>query len=131
MTTLTKSVRPLVENYYALIDDGHLGEASTMYTEDVKLTFANADPVHGRAAAQAAIQHVLDRTTRIKHDVVTFWDEQGPDGTSVAFFEIRITYYLKSGQVINNPGCVVAIVNEDDQFTEQRLYGDLNNVFAG
>jgi ketosteroid isomerase-like protein len=131
MTTLTRSVRPLVENYYALIDDGHLGEASTMYTEDVKLTFANAEPVHGRTAAQAAIQRVLDRTTRIKHDVVTFWEEDGPDGTSIALFEIRITYHLKSGQVINNPGCVVAIVNKDDQFTEQRLYGDLNNVFAG
>jgi ketosteroid isomerase-like protein len=131
VTTLTKTARPLVDKYYALIDDGHLSEASTMYTDDVKLTFANAEPVYGRAAAEAAIQHVLDRTTGIKHDVVTFWDEEGPDGTRVAVFEIRITYYLKSGNVINNPGCVVAIVNEDDQFTEQRLYGDLNNVFAG
>jgi ketosteroid isomerase-like protein len=131
MTALTNSVRPLVERYYALIDDGHLAQAGTMYTDDVKLTFANAEPVHGRAAAEAAIQHVLDQTTGIKHDVVTFWDEEGPDGTSVAFFEIRITYYLKSGEVINNPGCVVAIVNDDDKFTEQRLYGDLNNVFAG
>lgn len=131
MTTLTKSVRPLVEKYYALIDDGHLSEASMMYTDDVKLTFANAEPVYGRAAAEAAIQYVLDQTTGIKHDVVTFWDQEAPDGTSLAFFEIRITYHLKSGKVINNPGCVVAVVNEDDKFTEQRLYGDLNNVFAG
>ena len=35
-----------------------------------------------------------------------------------------------SGTVVNNPGCVVATVNEDGKFTEQRLYGDLNNVFA-
>lgn len=131
MTTLTKSARPLVEKYYALIDGGNLSEAMAMFTDDAKLTFANADPVYGSPAAEASIQRVLDQTTRIKHDVVAFWDQEGPDTTSVALFEIRITYHLKSGAVINNPGCVVAIVNEDGKFVEQRLYGDLNNVFAG
>ena len=131
MTTLTTSIRPIVEKYYALIDGGRLAEAGALYTDDVKLTFANADPVYGRAAAEASIQHVLDQTTVIKHDIVTFWDEQASDGASVAFFEIRITYHLKSGRVITNPGCVVAVVDDDGRFTEQRLYGDLSNVFAG
>lgn len=130
MSTLTNSVRPLVDDYYALIDGGNLAEASAMYADDVKLTFANAEPVYGPAAAAAAIERVLDQTTKIRHDVVTFWDESDGDGTSVAVFEIRITYHLKSGTVVSNPGCVVAIVNEDGKFTEQRLYGDLNNVFA-
>lgn len=131
MTTATKSLRGLVEDYYSLIDGGNLAEAFEMFTEDAKLTFANAQPVYGRAAAEAAIQHVLDRTTAIKHELVTYWDEDGSAETQVAFFEIRIIYNLHSGQVINNPGCVVAIANKEGKFIEQRLYGDLSNVFSG
>ena len=131
MTPASSSLRPLIEKYYALIDGGKLHEACQMFTEDAKLTFANAEPVYGREAAESSIQYVLDHTTGVKHAVLDVWDDDGPDGTRSAAFELRIVYNLKSGNVVDNPGCAVAIANPQGQFVEQRLYGDLNNVFSG
>lgn len=128
---MTASVKPVIEKYYGLIDAGHLHEASGLYSEDVTLTFANAGPVYGPAAAEASIQHVLDLCTAIRHTLVTWFEEAHADGSATAFFEIRIRYDLKSGTVVDNPGAVVAMVNADGKFTEQRLYGDLTNVFRG
>lgn len=128
--TATTSTRSLVEKYYGLIDTGRLGDATKLMTDDVKLTFANAAPVTGREAAEASIQMVLDRCNAIKHSVVTWFEEAGENGTTNVLFEIRIAYDLKNGKDIDIPGCVFATVNADGQFTEQRLYGDLNEVFA-
>ncbi len=128
--TDSPSTRSLVERYYELIDGNNLTEASELMIDDVKLTFANAEPVFGRAAATASIQYVLDFCSSIKHDVVTFFETGNEDGTCTAFFEIRIKYYLKSGKFVDIPGAVVATVDADGKFSEQRLYGDLNEVFA-
>jgi len=129
--TATTSTRLLVEQYYALIDGNDLSAACELMTDDIKLTFANAAPVYGRAAAQSSIQYVLDFCSKIKHDVVSFFEADNGDGTRTAFFEIRIKYDLKDGRVVDIPGAVVAVVNADGRFTEQRLYGDLTDVFAG
>ncbi|GGM17243.1 MULTISPECIES: nuclear transport factor 2 family protein [Micromonospora] len=128
--TVTTPARRLVEEYYALIDGGNLPAACELMTEDVKLTFANAEPVHGRAAAEASIKYVLDHCDRITHRVVTFFETGDADGARTAFYEIRITYVLKNGKVLDNPGAVVATVDAQGRFTEQRLYGDLNEVFV-
>ncbi|MER7164965.1 nuclear transport factor 2 family protein [Micromonospora sp. NPDC000207] len=128
--TVPTPARRLVEEYYALIDGGKLPEACELMTEDVKLTFANAEPVYGRAAAASSIQYVLDCCDSIKHDVVTFFETTDADGTRTAFIEIRIKYFLKNGKVLDNPGAVVATVDGEGRFTEQRLYGDLNEVFV-
>ncbi|NKY37483.1 nuclear transport factor 2 family protein [Nocardia speluncae] len=126
------AVRKLAEKYYELIDSGRLAEAAALMTDDVKLTFANAEPVTGRDAATASIQYVLDQTTKIEHKVV-HWIEPHPatDGTTEVMFEIRIHYWLKSGKELDIPGAVYATVNADNMITEQRLYGDLTEVFAG
>ncbi|WP_328389020.1 nuclear transport factor 2 family protein [Nocardia sp. NBC_00416] len=125
------SVRKLVEDYYEHIDSGRLAEAAQLMTDDVLLTFANAEPVTGRDAATASIQYVLDQCTSIEHSVF-HWIEPHPavDGTTEVLFEIRIQYYLKSGKELNIPGAVYATVDSDNKFTEQRLYGDLTQVFA-
>ncbi|WP_280420977.1 nuclear transport factor 2 family protein [Nocardia carnea] len=126
------AVRKLMEEYYELIDSGRLAEAAALMTDDAKLTFANAEPVIGRDAATASIQYVLDQTTKIEHKVV-HWIEPHPatgDITEV-MFEIRIHYWLKSGKEVDIPGAVYATVNADNKITEQRLYGDLTEVFAG
>lgn len=130
-TTTTSSSRQLVERYYALIDGGELSEAADLMTGDVRLTFANAEPVQGSAAAEASIQYVLDQTSEIKHELLHLWEWDNGDDTRTVVFEIRITYWLKSGEVLSIPGAVVTTVNSDNKFTEQRLYGDLNEVFAG
>ena len=130
MTATITSARELVERYYGLIDTGQLHEASLLMTEDVKLTFANAAPVFGQEAAESSIKVVLDRCSGIKHTVVTWLEEANADGGTTAFFEIRIRYELKNGKVLDNPGAVVATVGSDGRFTEQRLYGDLHEVFV-
>ena len=127
----TGSARQLVERYYALIDGGKLGEAAGLMIDDVRLTFANAEPVQGTAAAEASIQYVLDQTSEIKHEVLHLWESDNGDGTRAVVFEIRITYWLRSGKVLSIPGAVFSTVDADNRFTEQRLYGDLNEVFAG
>jgi ketosteroid isomerase-like protein len=129
--TETSRLRPLIEDYYALIDGGDVSKACAMLTDDAKVTFANHEPVYGPAAAEAAFQRVLDFTTAVKHDVLTMWEAAEPDGKQSVVFELRIRYDLKSGKTISNPGIAVAIVNPEGKFVEQRLYGDLNNVFAG
>ncbi|GAA0364665.1 nuclear transport factor 2 family protein [Actinoallomurus spadix] len=128
--TADSATRRLVEQYYDLIDSGDLHQACGLMAENVKFTFANADPIFGQESAEAAIQVVLDRCTAIRHRVVTWFEEPGPDGSVNANFEIRIRYDLKNGKVLDNPGAVFATVNDDGVFTEQRLYGDLNEVFA-
>lgn len=132
---MADSLKPMLEQYFALIDGGKLSEACEMFTDDAKLTFANAEPVYGADAAQKAIQMVLDQTSSIKHEIVSFWDvdEEGygqEKGGQTAVFELRIVYNLTSGKAVRNPGVSVAVVR-DGKFIEQRLYGDLNNVFAG
>ncbi|MGW5386085.1 nuclear transport factor 2 family protein [Nocardia sp. NPDC003963] len=125
------SVRQAVEDYYEHIDSGRLADAVQLMTDDVKLTFANAEPVSGREAASASIQFVLDQCTKIRHSVF-HWMEPQPagDGGSEVTFEIRIHYWLKSGKELDIPGAVYASFDSDNQCTEQRLYGDLTEVFA-
>lgn len=122
--------RSVVENYYALIDSGRLGEAVAMMTDDVKLTFANSAPVSGREAAQASLRVVLDRCDEILHTVVTWFERPGADGGTDVMAEIRIRYGLKNGREVELPGCVFAAIDASGAFTEQRLYGDLTPVFA-
>ncbi|MGW0178330.1 nuclear transport factor 2 family protein [Nocardia sp. NPDC003345] len=125
------AVRKMVEEYYGLIDSGRLADAAALMTDDVKLTFANAEPVTGRDTATASIQFVLDQCDKIEHKVV-HWIEPHPpvDGITEVVFEIRIHYWLKNGKEVDIPGAVYATVNADTLFTEQRLYGDLTEVFA-
>jgi hypothetical protein len=52
------------------------------------------------------------------------------DGTAEVTFEIRIHYWLKNGKEIDIPGAVYASFDADTRCTEQRLYGDLTQVFA-
>lgn len=130
MSVLT-SARPTVEKYYALIDSGQLSEACEDMTEGVKLTFANAEPVHGPAAAEASIQLVLDHCTRVQHTLLNWYEKDHEDGSKSALFEIRIQYWLNSGRELDLPGAVFAQFDADGQITEQRLYGDLAEVFAG
>lgn len=125
------AVRQMVEDYYEHIDEGRLSEAAQLMTDDVKLTFANAEPVTGRDAAAASIQYVLDQCTAIEHTVVN-WIEPHPatNGITEVMFEIRIHYNLKNGREVDIPGAVYAAIDSDLKFTEQRLYGDLTEVFA-
>lgn len=125
------SVRKAVEEYYEHIDSGRLADAVQLMTDDVSLTFANAEPVTGREAAAASIQYVLDQCTKIRHTVF-HWMEPQPaaDGTTEVTFEIRIHYWLKNGKELDIPGAVYARFDADTQCTEQRLYGDLTEVFA-
>ncbi|WP_199441463.1 nuclear transport factor 2 family protein [Umezawaea beigongshangensis] len=127
----TTSARSLVERYYALVDSGDLGDAVALMRDDVTLTFANAEPVSGRAAAHASIQTVLDRCDAIRHTVVTWFEQPGANGNTDALFEIRIAYDLKNGGHVDIPGCVFATIDATGAFVEQRLYGDLAPVFAG
>ncbi|WP_175647924.1 nuclear transport factor 2 family protein [Nocardia donostiensis] len=125
----TTSVRSLVEKYYGLIDSGRLHESCELMTEDVKFTFANAEPVFGRDTAETAIQMVLDRCTAVRHNVVTAFEAE-TDGTATGLFELRIRFDLKNGKVIELPGCIFVAVDSDGRFAEQRLYADMNPVFA-
>ncbi|WP_280235830.1 nuclear transport factor 2 family protein [Nocardia cyriacigeorgica] len=137
---MTPSVRELVQQYYALIDTlepEQLRQACALMTEDVELTFANAEPVTGRDAAAASIQFVLDRCTGIKHTVTSLLETPQADGSIDVAFEIRIRYDLKTGRVLEIPGSVFGTIREVDTaygvqplFTVQRLYGDLGEVFA-
>jgi hypothetical protein len=127
----TTSARALVENYYSLVDSGGLGDAVGLMTDDVKLTFANAEPVSGRAAALASLQAVLDRCDTIAHTVVTWFERPGENGSTDVLFEIRIAYGLRNGGHVDIPGCVFATIDAGGAFAEQRLYGDLTPVFAG
>lgn len=128
--SVTRSARSVVENYYALIDSGKLDDAVALMDDHVKLTFANAEPVVGRAAARASIQAVLDRCDNIVHTVVTWFERPGEGGTTDVLCEIRIKYDLKNRTSVDLPGCVFATIDATGAFVEQRLYGDLTPVFA-
>ncbi|WP_040790425.1 nuclear transport factor 2 family protein [Nocardia paucivorans] len=140
MTTAITSVQELSEHYYELIDTlepDRLAQACALMTEDVRLTFANAPTVTGREAAAGSIQVVLDRCTGIKHTVLSRLESPRADGTIDFALEIRIHYNLKNGRTVDIPGSVFGTVREVDtangpqlRFTEQRLYGDLTDVFA-
>lgn len=123
------SMRPLVEQYYNSVDGGKVDDALKLMTEDVKFTFANAAPVEGQQAVGAALQQLLDFCRRIKHDVVTFFEQDNLDGTRTALWEFQCRFDLKSGKVVDTPGAAVAIFGPDGKFIEQRIYGDLNEVF--
>lgn len=131
MPNETSGLRPLIRNYYALVDAGDTSAALEMFADDAKLTFANNEPVYGRAAAKATFQHVLDVIDAQAHDVLNTWEADEPDGNRSIVFEFRIRFDLKSGRTISKGGCGVAIVNPEGKFVEQRLYGDLSEVFAG
>jgi hypothetical protein len=131
MSISTEGNRAVVERYYALMDSGRLHEACGMFVDDVKLTFGNAEPIYGPNAAEAAIQFVIDLTSKIQHEVVGFWEFPNPDGTTTAIFELSITYTLKDGPVITNPGLALGILDLDGRFVEQRLYGGLNLAELG
>lgn len=140
MTTAVTSVRELGEHYYRLVDTldpDRLAEACALMTEDVRLTFANAPSVTGREAAAQSIQVVLDRCTGIEHTVTSLIEAVRADGSIDFALELRIHYDLKNGGTVVIPGSVFGTVRQVDtedgpalRFTEQRLYGDLTDVFA-
>lgn len=124
------SAREITEQYFAHVDAGRLDLAAKLMTDDVKFTFANAPTVTGRHAAAAAIQMVLDLCTDIKHSIVHWMELPASRNCVDVMCEIRIRYHLKSGAVIDIPGSVYAAVTTAGQYSEQRLYGDLCQVFA-
>jgi hypothetical protein len=132
MTTATDSLRPMLEAYFAQMDGGDLHRAiNENFTEDAKVRFANADPVFGHDAIEGSIGAVINQTTSIKHEIPTYWEESGPGENTTLLYELTITYNLKTGKTLVLPGMSLAIVNPDGKIIEQRLYGDLNEVFAG
>jgi SnoaL-like domain len=132
MTTATDSFRPMLEAYFAQLDSRDVdGAIGSNFTEDAKVRFANADPVFGHDAIQGSIGAVVNQTSSIKHDIPTYWEEPGPGENTTLLYELMITYNLKTGKTLVLPGMSLAIVNPDGKIVEQRLYGDLNEVFAG
>jgi hypothetical protein len=46
VATLSRPNRWALESYYSLMDSGRVHEVATMFVDDVKLTFGNAEPVY-------------------------------------------------------------------------------------
>lgn len=129
--TVDTGSRTIAEEYYELIDSGQVHESTRFLSDDIKFTFANAEPVYGKQAVEDSIGLVLAQCTAIKHTIVSFFEQPGDDGMTHVSFELRIRYDLTNGTVLELPGAGFATLDAEGRFIEERLYGDLNPVFAG
>lgn len=114
-----------LEEYYAAMETNDPARYSAYYAEDIKLTFGNEAPIHGRPAVIEAFDSVLGRFRSLHHDLVNVWPEAG----GVVIFESIGTWHLHSGSSVSVPACSVFTIT-DGLFTELRIYVDNEPVFA-
>ena len=107
-----------LKDTYACLDAKDLEGFLARLTDDVRVRFGNAHPVHGKHAAREGYAELLQKVGALKHYPVRVWDE----GDFLGFqANVRVTR-MGDGAVLHVP-----------TFTAWRLRGELGasvQVFA-
>ena len=90
---------------------------------DAVLRFANADPVHGREACEAALRRMLDRLASISHDRLEQWKHG--DATIV---EASVTCRRPGGEPVTMPLVTIYRENTRHQIFDYRVYMDTTPI---
>ncbi len=113
-----------VRGYFATIDTMNIDEYLKYHTKDVRLRFANAEPVIGNEAVRQSGIDFWKSLKSMHHDLIGVW-EQG----NTTIVEAEITYTLKGNRVVVLP-CTTILRREGDLIKDVRMFMDASPLFA-
>lgn len=118
---------PMVDasRVFEIVDSSDAALFATLFAEDGRIIFGNAEPIVGRAAIEAGVGEFFTTIKALHHRVVNEW-VSGRD----TVVELEVTYDRLDGKSVSVP--VVSIWTVDDQglIAHYRIFFDLTPVYA-
>lgn len=111
-------------SFYECADALNAAGASDCFAEQVELRFGNAEPLLGKAAAQAAFSDFYSAIKGMKHEFINTW-EQG----NATLLESQVLYTREDQSTLSVPAFSVIKLNAN-KISEIRIYIDLSQLFA-
>jgi hypothetical protein len=91
------------------------------FTDDIRLTFANARPATGRENVLAAIEALYDRLAGLHHSLIHVWHVGGH-----TIVESEVTYDRKDGLSVSCPAVSILHLNRRGLVDDYRIFVDLS-----
>jgi ketosteroid isomerase-like protein len=126
--TSTNALTPaeLVRSAFAANDAQDIDALSALVTDDVRLTFGNAETVTGRDAFRKVSAGFNASLDRFRHEITALYEV--PDA-GVVVAELSVTYRRLDGRELTLPCCnLFRIVG--GRIADYRIYMDINPVYA-
>ena len=113
-----------VADLFAAIDRRDADGFADLLTEDVVFTFGNAEPVHGRDAARAAVAGFFGAVAGLRHELQDTWT----CGEAVVTRGL-VTYTRHDDSTLTVPFADV-FLTADGRIASYQIYIDTSQLFA-
>jgi ketosteroid isomerase-like protein len=124
----TANVESVARRLFAAVDALDPDRVIAFMTDDVRLTFANAEPLVGKDAVKASFAAARDLLASVRHDATGFW--RGEDGEfAVVAVEARVAYRLRDGREVVLPA-TSALRLKGSLVADYRIFMDPRPVFG-
>jgi ketosteroid isomerase-like protein len=126
MGTAPTKTTELVHGIFAANDASDIDALAELVTDDVRLTFGNAETVTGREAFRQASAQFNASVDSFSHQITSLFEV--PEA-GVVVVELLVSYHRLDGGELTLPCCNVFRVR-DGLVADYRIYMDINPVFA-
>jgi len=113
-----------LDGLFAAIDARDAERFAGYLTDDVVFRFANAQPVHGRAAAEAAVAGFFGAVRGLRHELTGAWAVD-----DVVACHGEVTYTRHDGSELRVPFANILRLS-GDRAREYRIFADTSALFA-
>jgi ketosteroid isomerase-like protein len=117
----------LIRELFTAIDRKDTAGAASMFAADIRFTFGNNPPVHGRGEVEVTMRDFLDNIAGIRHELTGLWQVASTHHIVVA--EMTVRYSRLDGTSISLPCCNV-FRTHDGAIADYQIYMNVNPVFA-
>lgn len=125
--TSNQSRASMIRTMFAASDSGDIDGLLSSLTDDVVLTFGNAESVHGKAAVAALACQVTSKLKGVRHEIHDIW--QAAENAHVVIARMTVHYSRDDGVVVSLPCCNIFRMS-GDLIADYRVYMDVSPVFA-
>jgi len=117
----------VIHNLFTAVDDGDTATAAAMFAENIRFTFGNNLPVHGREEVEGTMRDFLANIAGIRHELTGLW--QVASNSDIVVAEMTVHYSRLDGTSVSLPCCNV-FRTHDCAIVDYQIYMDVNPVFA-
>jgi hypothetical protein len=114
-----------VERIFQIIDSMQPGAITDLLAEDATFVFGNAEPLVGREAIDAQLEHFFSTIKGLQHRITNDW-QVGTD----TIVEIDVTYRRLDDKMVSVPAVSIWHTGDEGLITSYRVFVDLAPVYA-
>jgi ketosteroid isomerase-like protein len=114
-----------IEEVFRIVDAMDAAGFADLFSDDGTATFANAEPMAGRAAIRAGIGGFFGSIAGLRHRIVRTWQVRAD---TVA--ETVVTYRRLDGREVSVPAVSIWHTTPDGRIDDYRIFVDLAPLYA-